>query len=69
MRVVVKTSIALPLSYKEKVKLGAKKLGISQSELLRRAIDEYLAKIGLPVVLSSDNEDTAENSATAQASP
>lgn len=66
---VFKTSIALPPSYKEKVKLGAKKLGISQSELLRRAIDEYLAKIGLPVVLSSDNEATAENSATAQASP
>lgn len=51
---VLKTSIALPPSYKEKLKLGAKKLGISQSELLRRAIDEYLAKIGLPVVLSSD---------------
>lgn len=64
-----KTSIALPLSYKEKVKLGAKKLGISQSELIRRAIDEYLAKVGLPVILSSDNEATAEKPKLAQASP
>ena len=66
---VFKTSIALPLSYREKVKLGAKKLGISQSELLRRAIDEYLAKIGLPVILGSDNEASAENSKLTQASP
>jgi len=64
MSVVVKTSIALPPSYKEKLKIGAKKLGISQSELLRRAIDEYLAKVGLPVILNSDNEATVENSAS-----
>jgi len=61
---VFKTSIALPPSYREKLKIGAKKLGISQSELLRRAIDEYLAKVGLPVILNSDNEATVENSAS-----
>ncbi|ADB58188.1 ribbon-helix-helix domain-containing protein [Archaeoglobus profundus] len=66
---VFKTSIALPPSYKEKLKMGAKKLGISQSELLRRAIDEYLAKVGLPVVLSSDSEATAEKPNPAEISP
>ena len=68
---VFKTSIALPPSYREKLKFGAEKLGISQSELLRRAIDEYLAKVGLPVVLSSNDEDEveADSSKLAQASP
>jgi len=52
---VFKTSVSFPPSYREKLRLGAKKLGISQSELLRRAIDEYLTKIGLPVITSEDS--------------
>ena len=53
---VVKTSIALPLIYKVKLKQGAKRLGISQSEFMRRAIDDYLAKMGIPVVLPEYTE-------------
>ena len=40
-----KTSITLPEVYIEKLKRGARKLGITQSEFMRRAIDEYLYKI------------------------
>ncbi len=53
---VVKTSIALPLSYREKLKKGAQMLGISQSELLRRALDDYLLKLGLSVIGGGENE-------------
>ena len=34
-------------SYIEKIKMASDKLGISQSELIRRAIDDYLLKYGL----------------------
>ena len=61
MSVVVKTSIALPPSYKAKLKQGAKKLGISQSELMRRAIDDYLAKLGIPVVLPENTENPEDS--------
>ncbi len=33
--------------YAQKIKTAAQNLGISESELVRRAVDEYLAKIGL----------------------
>lgn len=66
---VVKTSIALPPIYKEKIKRGAKKLQISQSELIRRAIDDYLAKLGLEVIPSFDSDATAEKPKLAQDSP
>ncbi len=38
---------SMPKNYAEKVKQAADSLGISESELIRRAIDEYLVKIRL----------------------
>ena len=59
---VVKKTICFPPSYREKLKKGAKKLQISESELIRRAIDDYLAKLGLEVIPSSDDEKLAQAS-------
>ena len=61
MRVVKKT-ICFPPSYKAKLKQGAERLQISESELIRRAIDDYLAKLGLSVIPSSNSQFQAENS-------
>lgn len=47
---------SFPESYTLKIKEGAKKLGISESELIRRAVDDYLAKFGLMVVTDSELE-------------
>lgn len=33
--------------YAQKIKTAAQNLGISESEFIRRAVDEYLAKLGL----------------------
>jgi len=43
--------VSLPREYDQKLKMVSEKLGISQSEVIRRALDEYLQKIGLSVVL------------------
>lgn len=48
---MVKTSVALSRGYKEKIERGARLLGVSQSEFLRRAVDEYLSKLGITPVL------------------
>ena len=40
-------TFSMSRTYVEKIKEGAERLGISQSELIRRAIDDYLAKVGL----------------------
>ncbi|RLI81025.1 hypothetical protein DRP04_07040 [Archaeoglobales archaeon] len=54
--------VSMPPEYKHKIKQGAKTLGISESEFIRRAIDEYLVKLGLPVIPSLDNQDHLERS-------
>ena len=40
-------TFSMPERYTQKIRNAAKILGISESELVRRAIDEYLANIGL----------------------
>ena len=51
MKVVLSEgTYSLPSSYRTKIKKAAKELEISQSELIRRVIDEYLSKLGLEVV-------------------
>ncbi len=40
-------SFSFPESYTSKIKKGAKMMGISESELIRRAIDEYLLRYGI----------------------
>ena len=42
----IRKTFSFPPEYSKKVKIGAHMLGISESELLRRAIDEYLLKYG-----------------------
>jgi len=54
--------VSMPPEYKHKIKQGAKILGISESEFIRRAVDDYLAKLGLPIIPSLDNQDHIERS-------
>lgn len=48
MRSVILKSVSLPPTYIEKIRLIKNQLGISSdSEVIRRAIDEYAEKIGI----------------------
>lgn len=52
---MVAKTLSLPAVYDAKIKRACEALGISQSELVRRAIDEYLEKLGIPLIELKNN--------------
>ncbi len=50
----IRKIISLSESFDQKIRDGAKKLGISQSELVRRAVDDYLQKFGLNTITQEE---------------
>ncbi|WP_158413818.1 ribbon-helix-helix protein, CopG family [Geoglobus acetivorans] len=52
--VTVCLTFSMSPKYREKIRWGAEKLGISESELVRRAIDSYIASLGFFEKINSD---------------
>jgi len=56
----MKKLLSLPKEYDAKLKIVSRKLGITQSELIRRALDDYLVRVGFPLVYSTAEEDEVD---------
>ena len=51
----MRATFSFPQSYRAKIKKAAEELEITQSELIRRAVDDYLSKLGLNVIRKEEN--------------